>query len=97
MTGVRYQERRKIMPLIDTSLESWTKTKPKLAKLHTRVYEAIGKYPDHTTDELSLILHIPIQTKSGRARELLKKGLVKRVFRRTCSVTKNQAWTWETI
>ncbi len=84
------------MPLIDTSLESWTKTKPKLGKLHAIVFDAITRYPDHTTAELSIILHIPIQTISGRPGELLKKGLVKRIDRRTCSVTKNNAWTWQT-
>ena len=82
--------------IIDTSLESWTKVKPKLGKLHTIIYEAIGKYPDHTTAELSLILKIPIQTISGRPGELLTKGLVKRIDKRACSVTKNQAWTWRT-
>lgn len=82
--------------MIDTSLDAWSKTKPKLGKLHTIVYEAIGNYPDHTTAELSKILHIPIQTMAGRPGELLKKGLVKRIDRRTCSVTKNQAWTWKT-
>lgn len=83
--------------IIDTSLESWTKVKPKLGKLHTRVYEAISRHPDHTTAELSLILHIPIQTISGRPGELLAKGLVKRVERRQCSVTKNNAYTWVVI
>ena len=83
------------MALIDTSLEAWTKAKPKLGKIHQRVYEAISRYPDHTTAELSIILHIPIQTMAGRPGELLKKGLVKRIDRRTCSVTKNQAWTWQ--
>ena len=83
--------------MIDTSLDAWSKTKPKLGKLHTIVYKAIGNYPDHTTAELSKILHIPIQTIAGRPGELLTKGLVKRIDRRTCSVTKNSAWTWRII
>ena len=79
----------------DTSLDSWYDTiKPKLGKIHTRVYDAIVEYPDHTTAELSKILHIVTQTMAGRPGELLKKGLVKRVERRMCAVTGNGAWTW---
>lgn len=81
--------------LVDTSLESWVKAKPKLGKIHTRVYDAIEKYPDHTTAELSKILRIPIQTMAGRPGELLKKDLVKRIEKRMCTVTGNDAWTWE--
>lgn len=80
--------------MIDTSLEAWTKAKPKLGKIHTRVYEAIHKYPEHTTAELGAILHIPTQSIAGRPGELLSKGLVKRVEKRVCAVTKNNAWTW---
>lgn len=80
--------------MIDTSLEAWTKAKPKLGKMHTRVYEAILEYPDHTCAELGVILHIPTQSMAGRPGELFKKGLVKRVEKRICSVTKNEAWTW---
>lgn len=80
--------------MITTSLDAWKITKPKLGKLHTRVYEAIVKYPFHTTAELGLILHIPTQSMAGRPGELYKKGLVKRVEKRKCAVTKNEAWTW---
>jgi len=80
--------------MIDTSLDAWKITKPKLGKIHTRVYDAIAKYPYHTTAELGLILHIPTQTIAGRPGELCTKGLIKRVEKRECGVTKNQAWTW---
>jgi len=80
---------------IDTSLGAWSITKPKLGKIHTRVYEAIRDFPDHTTAELSKILHIPIQTMGGRPGELLTKGLVKRVERRKCAFTGNNAYTWK--
>lgn len=80
--------------LVDTSLEAWAIAKPKLGKIHARVYKAISDYPGHTTAELGLILHIPTQTMAGRPGELLTKGLVKRVEKRVCAVTKNQAWTW---
>lgn len=80
--------------MIDSSLGAWEKTKPKLGKLHSRVYNAIVKYPSHTTAELGVILHIPTQSIAGRPGELFKKGLVKRVEKRICSVTKNEAWTW---
>lgn len=83
--------------MIDTSLEAWTKAKPKLGKIHTKLYEAIQKYPDHTTAELGLILHILTQSIAGRPGELLNKGLLKRVEKRECAVTKNQAWTWRCI
>lgn len=79
---------------MDTSLESWSIVKPKLGKIHTRVYETIVKYPLHTTAELGLILNIPTQSIAGRPGELLTKGLVKRVEKRECAVTKNIAWTW---
>lgn len=79
---------------IDTSLEAWAIAKPKLGKIHTRLYEAIQEYPGHTTAELGLILRIPTQSIAGRPGELLTKGLVKRVEKRECAVTKNQAWTW---
>ena len=82
---------------IDTSLEAWSIAKPKLGKIHTRLYEAIVKYPSHTTAELGLILNIPTQTIAGRPGELCKKGLIKRVERRECSVTKNGAWTWRVM
>lgn len=85
------------MALIDTSLEAWTKAKPKLGKIHTRLFEAIQKYPDHTTAELGKILHIPTQSIAGRPGELLTKGLVKRVGKRECAVTKNTAWTWRKV
>ena len=65
--------------LVDTSLEAWTKTKPKLGKIHNRVYEIICKFPDHTTAELGVMLRIPTQSIAGRPGELLKKELVKRV------------------
>jgi len=80
--------------IIDTSLDAWEIIKPKLGKIHGRVYEAITNYPLHTTAELGLILHIPTQTMAGRPGELAKKGLVKRVEKRECAVTKNQAWSW---
>lgn len=80
--------------MINTSLNAWEITKPKLGKIHTRVYEIICKFPDHTTAELGVMLHIPTQSIAGRPGELLKKGLVKRVERRVCAVTKNDAWTW---
>ena len=80
---------------IDTSLEAWDIVKPKLGKIHSRVYEAIAKYPNHTTAELGLILHIPTQSISGRPGELHTKGLVKKVEKRECAVTKNSAWTWQ--
>lgn len=80
--------------LVDTSLEAWVKAKPKLGKLHSLVFEAIQKYPEHTTAELGAILHIPTQSIAGRPGELLTKGLVKRVEKRECAVTKNNAWTW---
>jgi len=80
--------------MVDTSLEAWTNAKPKLGKIHTRLYEAIQNYPNHTTAELGLVLHIPIQSIAGRPGELLSKGLVKRVEKRECAVTKNNAWTW---
>jgi len=80
--------------MIDTSLEAWTIAKPKLGKIHSRVFEAIKRYPHHTAAELGLILHIPTQSMAGRPGELLTKGLVKRVEKRECSVTKNNAWTW---
>lgn len=79
---------------IDTSLDAWEIVKPKLGKIHTRVYEAIIEYPFHTTAELGLILHIPTQSMAGRPGELSKKGLIKRIGKRECAVTKNQAWTW---
>ncbi len=80
--------------MIDTSLDAWEIAKPKLGKIHTKVYEAIKNYPFHTTAELGLILHIPTQTMAGRPGELSKKGLVRRVEKRECAVTKNLAWTW---
>jgi len=80
--------------MVNTSRNAWEITKPKLGKIHNRVYEAIKKYPSHTTAELGLILHIPTQTIAGRPGELSKKGLIKRVEKRECAVTKNQAWTW---
>lgn len=83
--------------LVDTSLEAWTIAKPKLGKTHGRVYNAMSKYPGHTTAELGIILHIPTQTMAGRPGELLTKGLVKRVEKRVCAVTKNYAWTWEVV
>lgn len=83
--------------MIDTSLEAWEVAKPKLGKIHTRVYEVIVKYPRHTTAELGLILNIPTQTMAGRPGELLAKGLVKRVEKRECAVTKNNAWTWSKV
>jgi len=80
--------------LVDTSLDAWQVTKPKLGKLHTLVYEAIKRHPYHTTAELGLILKIPTQSIAGRPGELLAKGLVRRVSKRECAVTKNSAWTW---
>lgn len=85
------------MTLVNTSLDAWTEIKSRLGKIHTRVYDAIVEYPDHTTAELSIILHIPTQTMAGRPGELLKKGLVKRIERRICLVTKNGAWTWREV
>jgi len=83
--------------MVDTSLEAWAKAKPKLGKIHTRVYECIVDYPDHTTAELGLILKIPTQSIAGRPGELSKKGLIKRVRKRKCAVTKNEAWIWGKI
>lgn len=80
--------------MVDTSLDAWQITKPKLGKIHTRLYEAIKRHPFHTTAELGFILHIPTQSIAGRPGELLTKGLVKRVEKRECAVTKNNAWTW---
>jgi len=80
--------------IIDTSRSAWEITKPKLGKIHTRVFKAILKYPSHTTAELGLILDISTQTMAGRPGELLTKGLVKRVEQRKCAVTNNTAWTW---
>jgi len=83
--------------MIDTSSNAWETVKPKLGKIHNRVYNAIIDYPDHTTAELGFILHIPTQTMAGRPGELSKKGLVKRVKKRECTETKNQAWTWRRV
>ncbi len=83
--------------IVDTSLEAWAIAKPKLGKIHSRVYEAIVKFPDHTAAELGTILHIPTQSMAGRPGELLTKGLVKRIAKRECAVTKNQAYTWRKL
>jgi len=78
----------------DTSLDAYQNIKPKLGKIHTRLFEAIKRYPNHTTAELGVILRICTQSIAGRPGELLTKGLVKRVEKRECAVTKNTAWTW---
>ena len=83
------------MILVNTSQEAWSIIKPKLGKIHTRVFQAIVDYPEHTTAELGIILNIPTQRIAGRPGELLAKGLVKRVSERKCAVTKNTAWTWQ--
>lgn len=83
--------------MIDTSQNAWQIVKPKLGKLHAKVYEAIVEYPLHTTAELGLILRIHTQSIAGRPGELSKKGLIRRVEKRECAVTKNQAWTWRAV
>ena len=80
--------------MIDTSRNAWEITKPKLGKIHTRLYEKICDFPNHTTAEYGVMLHIHTQSIAGRPGELSKKGLIKRVTRRECAVTKNDAWTW---
>ena len=80
--------------MVDTSLDAWEITKPKLGKIHTRLYDMISRFPDHTTSEYGVMLHIFNPTIGGRPGELSKKGLIKRVERRECAVTKNVAYTW---
>jgi len=80
--------------MVDTSLNAWEITKAKLGKIHTRLYDVISRFPDHTTAEYGVMLHILNPTIGGRPGELCRKGLIKRVEKRECAVTKNQAWTW---
>ncbi len=82
------------MTQISTSLEAWTKAKPKLGTIHSRLYEKICEFPNHTTAEYGIMLHIPTQSIAGRPGELSKKGLIKRVSKRECAVTHNDAYTW---
>ncbi len=80
--------------MIDTSLDAWSKVKPKLGKLHSKVYDAILEHPGHTTAELGKMLNVPTQSMAGRPGELLAKGLVKRDYKKICEVTDNYAYVW---
>lgn len=80
--------------LVDTSLESWTIVKQSLTKRQQIIYDAIRKYPDHTANEISKILRLPINTISGRFTELHNKSKINRIQRRPCAVTGNNSYTW---
>jgi len=83
--------------MIDTSLEAWTKVKDELSSRQKQVYNTIQKYPDHTNNELSKIMRIPLQSVTPRTGELLKLNKIKRVNRRACAVTGGNSWTWDVV
>lgn len=81
----------------DTSLDVWSKIKPDYPKRQNKVLDAIKKYPDHTTAEIAKILHVSINNISGSPARLAKRGLTKRMEKRNCAVTGNEAYTWRAI
>lgn len=83
--------------VMDTSLDAWSKIKRELNPRQTQVLNTITKYPDHTNNELSKIMKIPLQSVTPRTGELLNLGKIKRVERRACGVTGGNSWTWRVI
>lgn len=82
---------------VDTSLEAWSHVKATLNKRHAQVLNTIQKYPDHTGNELSKIMRLPIQSVSGRLTELRDAGKIKRTGRRDCSVSGHSAYVWRAV
>lgn len=83
--------------VMDTSLDAWQNIKKELSSRQAQVLNTIMKHPDHTNNELSKIMRIPLQSVTPRTGELLKLGKIKRVERRACSVTGGNSWTWRVI
>jgi len=85
------------MMSVDTSLDAWSKVMDELPTRQKQVLRAITKHPDHTNNELSKILGIPLQSVTPRTGELLALNLIKRVEKRACAVTGGSSWTWSVV
>jgi DNA-binding MarR family transcriptional regulator len=83
------------MPVQETSLFAYmTEIKPSLGDRQRLVLDEIRKHKHITNSELSRALHLPINSITGRCKELRDKGYVEEWGKRTCEVTKRVVIAW---
>lgn len=83
----------------DTSVEIYRRIKPRLDTKRRQVYAVLKSATqagfDMTDKELSRALHWEINCVVPRRFELAELGLIVRVQRRRCGVTRNNAYAWK--
>ena len=82
--------------MMQTQLESYRLIQPELSFRQRQVYDALSRMPC-TNRELTNRLGLPINSITGRVKELRDKGMVRLNGKKYDSITNREVAEWRTV